>query len=189
MTLMDWLIFWLGIGSYVPLIIGVIKQRHDCSQTFTTWVLYFLLDLITMLSCTKIDGSYVILLGFAVGSFIMASILFYQRRFGWTWLETTVVFLVLLCIGAWYKSGPYWAAIFGIISESIVGIHLMIKTYKNPTFKYNLVGYIGFTIVSIVAFLNAKDFNIQQIGYPIAEAVISFLTLIPLANKWLNEDW
>ena len=187
MTPVDWLIFWMGIGSYTPLIIGVIKQKHDSSQTFTTWGLYFLLDLITMLSSTKIDGSYVILLSFAIGSFIMSAILLHQRRIGWTWLETTVILLVVLCIGAWYISGPYWALIFGITSEVIVGIHLIIKTYINPTVRYNLAGYIGFLTVSIIAFLTAKDLSIEQIGYPISESVLSFITLIPLVRKWRDK--
>jgi hypothetical protein len=183
MNVADWIIFFLAIGAHVPLILGVIKQKWDKSQTFLTWVLYFLLDLVTMLSSQKIDGNYVILFGFSVGSFVMWSILLYQGRIGWTWLETVTLILVISCVGAWYVSGPYLALVFGIASEAIVGINLIIKTYRNPVIEYNLVGYIIFLIVSFFAFFTAEDFNIKQVGYPICEGVLSFITLIPLLRK------
>ena len=81
---LDWIIFCLAIGAYVPLIIGSIKEKEDKSQVFTTWFLYLILDMITMFSSNKLNGSYIILFGFTVGSFIMSMILLYQGRIGWT---------------------------------------------------------------------------------------------------------
>lgn len=187
MTVMSWLIFWLAVIAYVPLIIGIIKDKNDKSQDFTTWALYFLLDIITMFSSVKKDGSYAILFGFSVGSLIMAGILFYQKRISWTWLETTVVALVALCIISWCRSGPYWALVSGIFSESVVGIYLIIKTWKNPKVEYNFSGYTIFLIVSILAVINAKDWSIPQSGYAICETIICFLTLLPLIRKWWKE--
>lgn len=83
-TPLDWIIFCLAIGPYVPLIIGSIKEKENKSQVFTTWFLYLILDTITMFSSNKLNGSYVILFGFTVGSFIMSMILLYQGRIGWT---------------------------------------------------------------------------------------------------------
>lgn len=186
MTAVDWIIFWLAIGAHVPLILGTLKQKEDGSQTLTTWGLYFLLDIITMFSSNKIDGSYVILLGFSVGSFVMSSILLYQGRIGWTWLETIMIILVGLCIGAWLTSGPYMAVIFGIMSEVIVGINLIIKTWKNPVVKYNLVGYVVFLIVSLLTFATAEDLSIKQAGYAICETILSIIILIPLVKNWLK---
>lgn len=163
---------------------GAIKEKGDKSQVFTTWFLYFLLDFITMLSSNKLNGSYVILFGFAIGSLIMAVILLYQGRIAWTWLETVVTTLVLICISTWCCIGPYGALIFGIISESIVGIYLVIKTFINPTIKYNLTGYILFLIASIIAIFNAEDWSIAQMGYPLCETILCILTIIPLLKKY-----
>jgi hypothetical protein len=80
----DWMTFFLSIGAYAPLIVGAIKEKMDKSQVFTTWFLYLLLDAVNMASSSELDGSYVILFGFAVGSFIMSAILLYQGRIGWT---------------------------------------------------------------------------------------------------------
>ena len=187
MTPIDWLIFLIAIAAHAPLIIGIIKKRDDTSQTFTTWGLYFLLDVINMFSTMEKNGSYVILFGFSVGSFLMSAILFYQKRINWTRLETVITFLVFLCIGAWYVSGPYWTIIFGIASETIVGIYLIIKTYRNPDYKYNLSGYMMFFIVSTLTMVTAKDLSIPQIGYAFTETILNIIIIIPLAKKWWIE--
>lgn len=183
----DWLIFWLSIVAYVPLIIGTLKNKFDKSQVFTTWFLYFFLDIITMFSSNKLDGSYVILFGFAVGSFVMALILLSQRRIGWSLLESIITILIIFCIIAWYYSGPYWALIFGIGSESIVGIYLIIKTFINPTVKYNLLAYIIFLIVSIIALFNGKDWSLEQVGFPLCETILNTIIVIPLFKKKWEE--
>ncbi len=184
MAPIDWIVFWLSIVAYIPLIMGILKNRKDKSQSFTTWALYFLLDMITMLSTNKVDGNFVILFGFAVGSFVMAIILLFQGRIDCTKREIFTTTLVILCILGWYISGPLTAVILGIISESIIGIYLIYRTFKYPSVKYNLTGYIIFLIVSIVSLSSAKNTNIEQIGYPICEIILTSITLIPLVNKW-----
>ncbi len=170
----------------MPLVLGTIRQKNDKSQTFVTWVLYFLLDVITFFSAleTEKDSSFIILLGFSVGSFIMSIILFYQKRIKWTKLETLIICLVIICIIMFKTSGPYWALIFGIISECVVGIYLIIKTWQRPKVKYNFTAYIIFLIVSILATINAKDWTIPSVGYPVCETILNIIILIPLIIKW-----
>ncbi len=145
-----------------------------------------MLDVITFFSAlqTEKDSSFVILLGFSVGSFIMSIILFYQKRILWTKLETLIISLVAVCILLYKTSGPYWALIFGIISECIVGIYLIIKTWQRPKVKYNFTAYVIFLIVSILATINAEDWSIPKAGYPVCEIVLNIIVLIPLILKW-----
>jgi hypothetical protein len=184
MSPLEWLIFWLSIGAYGPLVIGVIKEKNDKSQVATTWILYFLLDTITMFSTLKEGGNFVLLFGFSVGSFIMAIILLYQGRIYWGILESVTITLVFICIIVWNIFGAMMTIVSGILSEIVVGIYLIIKTYKNPRIKYNLNGYIMFLIVSILALHNAKSSNVKEIGYALAEIILSVITLIPLIKKW-----
>ena len=86
-----------------------------------------------------------------------------------------------------YYSGHHLALIFEISSETIVGIYLIIKTFKNPMVKYNLLGYILFLIVSIITVMSAKDFSLEQIGYPFCETLLCIGTIIPLLKKWWEE--
>lgn len=187
MTLIDWLIFWLAIGAYTPLIVGIIKEKNDRSQTFTTWILYFLLDGITMFSTIEKDGNYVILFGFAVGSFIMSFILLYQRRISFTWLEAGTTLMVITSLIVWYLGGPYWTIVAGIVSEAIVGIYLIIRTFRYPVVKYNFAGYFWFLIVSITTMIAATDWSIPQMGYACCETILNIIILIPLLKKWLED--
>lgn len=148
--------------------------------------MYFLLDVITFFSYinTEKDSGFIILLGFSVGSFIMAIILFYQRRFIWTKLESIVSILIIGCIILFKTTSPYWALLFGIVSESIVGIYLIIQTWKRPKVRYNFTAYLFFLIVSILAIFDAEDWSIPKVGYPISETILNIIVLIPLILKW-----
>ena len=184
MSPLEWIIFWFSIGAYGPLVLGAVKEKEDKSQVFTTWFLYFLLDINTMFSSNRLGSSSdKILFGFTIGSFVMMSILFFQKRIAWTWLETSVTLLVLICLVAWHYSS-HLVLRLGILSECIVGIYLIIKTFKNPVVKYNLTGYILFLITSILAMINAKDWSIEEMGYPLSEAILCIVTILPLLIKW-----
>lgn len=183
MAILDWIIFWLALLAHAPLIMGLFKERDDKSQTFFTWFIYFILDFITMISSAEVDGSYVILLGFSAGSLVMSGILFLQKRIQWTWHESLVSLLIIICIISWYYSGPYWAMVSGILSELIIGIYLIIRTIKYPRPKYNLPGYIIFLIVSLLTIFSAKNLSVEQIGYGSVEAILCTIILIPLLKR------
>jgi hypothetical protein len=179
----DWVILVLAIAAYAPLVLGITRQE-DKSQTAFTWTLYLILDCITMFTCKMEKGAYIMLFGFAIGSLVMAVILLYQRRFGWTLLETITIILIVICVSFWQISGSYWAIRFSIAAESIVGIYLIIKTFKNPVVEYNFMGYVSFLIVSVLALFAAKNFSIPQIGFPFCETVLNVIILVPLIRKW-----
>jgi len=174
---------------YTPLIIGLIKDAEDKSHTFLTWFLYLTLDCITMFSGEKvrIDMDPMVF-GFAIGSLIMSSILFYQKRFvKCTIIEFTTIILIIICVVVWKLAGSYFALIASITSESIVGIYLIIETYKYPKVKYNLAGYIGFIIISIISVILTKSWSITEVGFALCETILSFIILIPLSKKWWKE--
>jgi len=129
-------------------------------------------------------GGYQILFGSAICSFLMFIILLYQRRSICTWLEITIVILIIICGGAWIIKGPYEAVVLGVISESIVGGYLIIKTFLNPVVKNNLIGYILFLTASVVATYDAKDWSIQEVGYSLSEVFLTSFTIAPLLYKW-----
>ena len=123
--------------------------------------------------------------GFAIGSLIMSLILFYQRRFArFSWVEVITLILIIVCLIIWQIKGPYWALASGIASESIVGIYLIIRTFRDPVVEYNLSGYLGFLIVSILTILTAKEFGLATVGFAISETILNIIILIPLLRKW-----
>lgn len=126
--------------------------------------------------------------GFAIGSLIMASILFYQKRmvkFGKIEIITTI--LLIICIVVWGIFGSYLTLVISIISEIIIGTYLIIQTFKYPRVEYNLIGYLGFIIVSIISVIFTKAWTIPEVGYALSESILSFIILIPLLKKWFKE--
>ena len=186
MSFWDGLIFALGLLAHVPLIVGLFLEKDDLSQTFFTWVMYLILDTITMLSSANVDGNYVILFSFASGSLVMAGILFMQGRIFWTWHETIVTILIILCLIAWRYGGPYLAMVAGIVSEAIIGGYLAYRTIKYPRPKYNLLGYSIFLVVSILSVITAKEFNFKQVAYGIIETILCIITIIPLIKETIK---
>lgn len=132
-------------------------------------------------------GGYQILFGSAICSFLMFIILLHQKRNTWTWLEITIIVLITICGVAWVIKGPYEAVILGILSESIVGTYLIIKTFLNPVVKYNLIGYVLFLLTSVIATCDAKDWSWQERGYSLSEVFITSITIAPLLYKWWKE--
>jgi len=170
---------------------GVVKNKTDPSQTALTWFLYFILDCITMFSTINAapqdKGAIPFLLGCSIGSLIMFIILLYQGRKTYNWTELFVTILIFICGTAWVIKGPYHAVVWGIISESIVGIYLIAKTIKDPVVKYNLTGYLLFLASSIVSIYNAKSWSLPDAGYALCESVLSIITIIPLLIQLRKE--
>lgn len=105
----------------------------------------------------------------------------------WTWLETLISILIIVCISVWIKKGIHQAVLWGIISESVVGFYLMIKTFNFPVVQYNLPGYLLFLLACIIALYMASDWSLEEVGYPISEIILTSLTIIPLIKKWKKE--
>jgi len=138
---------------------------------------------------TPLDGGgFPILLGSAVGSFIMFIILLYQKKIIWTWLETMISVLITICIITWILKGPHESVKLGIASEIIVGIYLIIKTYKCPVYKYNLTGYLLFLLASIITTLSAPNWSLPHVGYSISEIIITTIIIIPLLIQLLEKE-
>lgn len=128
------------------------------------------------------NGGTQILFASAACSLIMFIILF-KKGMTWTLLETSVSVLILICIGIWIIRGFYKAMIWSIISESLIGIYLAIRTIKFPVVSYNLSGYSIFLIACIISLFSASDWSWKEIGYPLSEVFITSLTILPLLIK------
>ncbi len=185
-----WSIFVSSIIPSIPLIVGLVKNPDDKSHTSLTWFLYLALDVITMFSGSKVRiNTDPKAFGFVIGSLIMTFILLYQKRYArFKTVEIITLILIIICIIVWKSIGPYYTFITSILSEVIVGIYLIIQTIKYPKIEYNLTGYIGFFIISIISIIYTKDWNIQEVGFAISEAILSFVILIPLTIKWYRSE-
>lgn len=151
--------------------------------------MYLLLDCVTLFSGEKVRINIdPMVFGFAIGSLVMASILFYQKRMiKFRKIEIITTILLIICIVVWGIFGSYLTLVISIISEIIIGTYLIIQTFKYPKVEYNLIGYLGFIIVSVISVIFTKAWTIPEVGYAISESILSFVILIPLLKKWFKE--
>lgn len=180
--------FIITICAYVPLVIGVWRNRNNHGQTATTWLLYTFLDGILSVTMFIENGNYQMPLGFTFGSIIMTIILIYQGKVDWSIIETIITFLVLICVALWVFGGPMLTIIFGIFSQSIVGLYLIYRTFLKPEIKYNLISYLLFLASAIYSLLIAENSDIEEIGYAITEIFLSIFTIYPLIRKCVKEN-
>ena len=155
-----------------------------------TWLLYSLLDIILMSATLKSlvkTGGYQILFASAILCLVMSIILFRKKKITWTILEIGIVVLIIFCLTIWFFKGPEKAVIWGIISESIVGLYLLFKTINFPVVQYNLFGYTLFLIACIIAVYDAPNWSIMEVGYSASEVILTTLTILPLLRKWKND--
>jgi hypothetical protein len=188
MTTFEWIVVLITLITFAPLVIGLVKNPRDKSQIFITWFLYFLVDFITSIFSDKVDGFRPLLIGSAIGSFILAAILFFQRRFAGSIKEPLILtILVAICLLIWYKCGPFSAMLAGVGSECLVGGYLAYKTWRNPEPEYNLPGYTIFLFASLISVIwGGKNWTLENKLYSSCEVILCTLTIIPLIREKLR---
>lgn len=176
------MIFIWSIIPYAPLYVGAINNPKDRSHNFLVWSLYLILDSVTFFTgAMERENPDPMVLGFGVGSLVMASIMFYQKRFlNFGKAEMIATFLTLIGITLWILSGPHYAFMFSIFSEIIVGGYLIYRTFKRPTLDYNFISYFGFLVVSSFSIITTTEWTISEVGYAISESTLNIIILIPL---------
>lgn len=162
-SMMMWASGLLGIILFLPLILGILKNKIE--QSFATWILWLSLDLIALISIMLQKGNYSLLVLYVIGSATTAFILICKKQFKWTRFETFVTFLVLVCIGFWYTSGPRWATISSSIAVVISGLPQIKDSWNKPDRTTGLI-YIGYVFTNTLFFFSGKNWTIEDRFYP-----------------------
>ncbi len=171
----------LGLIVYFPLILGILKG--DIKQSFSTWLLWSVLDALIALSLFVQNGNYLIAVAFTIGSTIITILLFVHGQFSWSAFDTKVALLVGACMMVWYFSGPLAATIAGTIAMNISGIPQLKSTWRNPAIN-TLPIWIGFTLANFLSFLGGKSWTIEERFFPFMGVLYCLaLVAIILARK------
>jgi hypothetical protein len=184
-----WFNFLITFIPHAFLIFGSLKKPKDQSHTLFTWFLYFVQDGLLLFSGAEQRTFFdPLAMGYFIGSFIMVIILGIQKRlvsFGFAEISTS--FLIIACTVIWAACGPAIAQIASIVSEILIGAYLIIQTWKFTEVKYNIQGYFGFLLVSIITIILTRAWTFAEVGFAVSETFLNAIILIPLVNKWLKE--
>ena len=183
-----WIILAFGIIPYSPLVVGFTKDPNDESHSALTWSLYLALDCFTLFSGGQIRIHLdPMVLGFAIGSLISASVLFYQRRYANIGLiELIMLILIAYCFFN-LRKGYLNAFETGVFSELLTGIYLIWQTWNHPKVKYNFQAYSLFLLVSIISLISTERWKEEEYLFAVVEVSLNIIILIPLSMEWIKE--
>src|SRR3989344_5125098 len=130
----------IALGLYLPLISGILRDKIE--QSFATWLLWVSLDLIALIS-----------------------IILQKGNFKWTWFETFVSFMVLICLIFWWLSGSRIATISSTIAVVISGLPQFKESWQKPDRVTGFI-YLGYVVVNVFFFFGGKNWTIEDRFYP-----------------------
>ena len=162
----------IGVSANLPLIIGISKNR--IKQSFSTWILWALLDIIAGTSTILRDGNWLLPTLYALSSTLITLLLLYKGQFTWSSFDTFVTVLVILCVVVWALAGSHWAIIASTSAVVIASFPQFIEVWKNPK-TYPLIVLFGYAIGNFLSVMGGKNWSIEERLYPVA--VTAFTTI------------
>lgn len=168
---------------YLPLSYSILRGR--VKQNLATFILWGSLDLVAGLSILVQHGNYQLPLAYVVGCAIVIVSVLISRSYGaWTWYETMVSILVLICVIAWKMSGPWYGTIFSTAGVFISGLPQLRDSWREPE-KSPLLIYIGFTFVNVMSVLGGKAWTIEERFYPgVCVVLCGMVTIASMRKYW-----
>ncbi len=150
--------------TYVFLIKGLLGQGVE--QSFATWFLWAMLDLIAALSMMFKGGNYQLALFYTFFGTFISGLLLYKKQFSWTRLETTVTGLVIACIVIWATSGDRAATIASTTAMAIATAPQLVAAWKKPMTAGSPFIWGGYTVANIFSFFGGKAWTVEERFYP-----------------------
>ncbi|MHB8860539.1 MAG: hypothetical protein ACYC48_02270 [Minisyncoccota bacterium] len=162
----------LGLLLFIPLCRDILDKEKGVEQNPLTFFLWAILDAVAARAIYLANGNYLQALLYCVGGLaVVACALAAGNRLRWTWFETFVTFLVLLCIVIWTRTNDTTAALASIIALFIASIPQMEDTWTEPSKTPTLI-YFGYTAANFLAALGGKELSIVEVGYPVSALLV-----------------
>jgi hypothetical protein len=164
---------------FVPMFIRILRESGE-GQSFASWLLWGVLDVILIVSLIEQHGNFWFVIGFAVGDLAIAGLLASQRRFNWGGFETIILALVILCVIGWKTAGPRAATIFSIAGVCVAGVPGFLTLKRNPDRKTARL-WLGFSFANVLSIFGAVAMTLEQC---LAPGVFSFASLLMVWAGW-----
>lgn len=185
----DWTIIGIGLACYIPLTYAIFTY-DGAGQSFATWIMWSVLDLISLYVALKNKKSYPVILAFTIGGIVITTSLILKQKIFWDNEATIVSLAVLLSMSAGYyyvevKKNLYWATIWTTVAQIVAGIPLILQTYQHPDSSV-LLPYSGFLIINVLSLISADAWTIEDRFFSGCFTVSNIIILIPLIRELLK---
>jgi len=158
----------------------------ESEQNLTTWGLWAVLDGIVTASIIAQGGSWGIPATYATGSMVIALAI---ARFGkarWTWFETMIASMVVICMIIWSLSGARNATIASTAAVVIAGVPQLFEAWEKPEDSPFSV-YLLFALANILATAGAKSWSIEERFYPGVCFILCASYLVVMSRKFFRQ--
>ncbi|MEN9639695.1 MAG: hypothetical protein RLZZ262_1564 [Bacteroidota bacterium] len=171
----------IALCLYPPMIRGILTGTIQ--QSLATWALWVSLDLIAMFSVIIQKGNWLILACYISGGSLVTLGLIYKKYFKWTWFESLVLVMVVICLVVWWFSGSWMATIASTIAVVISGFPQVKDSWSNPDKKTGHI-YLWYAVANALSFFGGKSWSIEDRFYPgMCVPLCVFIGIISFRSK------
>jgi hypothetical protein len=170
----------LALFLYVPLAWQIIKGV--AKQNLATWILWGLLDLVVGVSLYVQGGNWYLLGAYVSGCILTVACLLYSGERRWTWFETTIFVMVIICLVGWYYSGSRTATILSTSGVALATLPLWKDAYLKPD-MVPLGIYVGFSVANTLATIGGAAWTVEERLYPATCVVLTIVIVMLTAIR------
>lgn len=173
----------LGIIPQFMVMWGIYKRTMKLS--FSTYFIWFLLNLIITTASFLAHGNYALSLSFVLLNLLIAlMVLATERKIVFPTWERFIVLLCVVCMGVWYTTSGAYAVVAASLAVFIAGVPQFAVVYKHPKLTSTLVWLLA-TLAGLFAVLGGKEWSIVERFYPTTFFLYGLIGLfITVAQKY-----
>ena len=130
--------FFTALGYY-RVIVDSRKEKNDEHLSFSSFMLWAGLDIITAISLYIKKGSWEVPALFTIGSVSIAIYFFCIGKRKWQKSDWYITGLIAICLYVWFTSGEINAALAANIATILASLDQQYTTWKNPDKEGRLI--------------------------------------------------
>lgn len=173
----------IALTLYLPLAWQILTKQ--VTQNLATFILWGSLDLVAAASMLLQGGNWTLPAAYVGGCVIIIGCLIRVRSVKWTWFETAITVMVVICLVGWKMSGARMATILSTIGVVLAGFPQLADSYKEPE-KQPLLIYVGFVVVNGLSVAGGRAWTIEERFYPASCVVLCLAIVLATARRYFR---
>ena len=176
----------LAILTYLPLW----KQiwTREVEQNVFAYSMAVILDVIVGISIILQNGSFLLPITYAIGSFITVLLILRSTKPpSWTWFETLVSSLVVVCMIVWYFSGNRIATIASSMALFFSSIPQAADAWKRPH-KMPMLVFLIYSVANALCMIGGKCWSVEERLFPASGLVMCLMMVIFSVRRFWSKQ-
>lgn len=161
---------------FAPMAVEIVRTKGG-GQSFTTWMLWAMLDSILAVSTIFERGNFLLPLGYAIGGWLLTALLLARTRLTWGRLDTVVLALVAGCLAGWALGSARLAIIMTTTAVCLAGIPGLLELWRQPQRAVARI-WAGYALTNVLAFFGGTAMTVEERLAPGAFALLSLVMFI-----------